>query len=62
MRDSLAAALSEPFTSFRHSLFFFFGLGLVIDRRVAQSGSHRIDDRFQQPNQGRKLRVRQTAD
>jgi hypothetical protein len=42
-------------------LSFFLGLRLVIDGCVAQSDAHRVDHGFQQSNQGRKLRLRQTV-
>src|SRR5438093_1176424 len=61
MRDAFAAAPGEPVAGFGDCLLFFLALRFIIDGRVAQSGGHRIDDRFQQPNQGRELCLRQTV-
>jgi hypothetical protein len=59
MRDALAATPGEPIASFRDGLLFILRLRLVVDGRIAQSGSHRIDHGFQQSDQCGDLRLRQ---
>jgi hypothetical protein len=61
MGNAFAAVALEPDASFHHGSSFFFGLGLVVQRRVVQSTGYGIDDGFQQPDQRRKLRIVQSV-
>jgi len=44
VRNAFAAVAPEPVAGFDDGLCFLFRLRLVVNRRVAQSGGHRIDD------------------
>ena len=59
--ESPAASLFEPGVRAGQRLVLFGGEQFVVDRRVARSGSHGVNDRFQQPDQRRELRLRKKS-
>jgi len=60
MRDTLV--VSRPFASFIKCLSLFRGNGLVIDRSIGECARYRIENCFQQANDGRGLLWRQPID
>jgi hypothetical protein len=50
-RNALAGALFEPGLTLTEATAVFLGDGLVIHGRVAQSGSHGVDDGFEQSDE-----------
>ncbi len=62
MRKTFTAAPGEPVARFGRALPLLIRLGLVVHGCVTQSGGDRIDDRFEQPDQGRDLGLRQSVD